>query len=174
MVNDDLLLPTARAINNGIPNIEARPGLELGPEQNGHRLWEVRTSGLWGKTRASTAARFVLDNNELFFLPEANNVSTTTGGRIDVQLYGERAGFRGKFCIAQAVDTYFAAVRQTLNPQIGDDIRFIGGWGEVYYKLNKCVIVYVGYGINDPRNQDLSLIATDVNNPSKRTLNQVI
>ena len=42
------------------------------------------------------------------------------------------------------------AVLQTLNPATGDGIRSIGGWGEIYYKLNDRATFYAGYGIDDP------------------------
>ena len=53
-------------------------------------------------------------------------------------------------------------------------IQSVGGWGEAYYKLNDCTTVYVGYGIDDPRNQDVGFITTDINDPGQRTFNQVV
>ena len=77
--------------------------------------------------------------------------------------------------MAQAAGTYFVAVLQTLNPETGDGIRSIGGWGEIYYKLNDCTTCYVGYGIDDPRNQDVGFLTSgpDPNDPGQRSYNQV-
>jgi hypothetical protein len=176
VVKDFLLLPTARGQDNGIPNFEGRVGLELGPEKDGHRTMEIGISGLWGETQAFDAARFVFGpGDETVLLPAVSNVSTTAGGSIDFQLHGERAGFSGEFWAAQAAGTYFVAVLQTLNPATGDGIRSIGGWADVYYKLNDCTTFYAGYGIDDPRDQDVGFLTDPVNpnDPGQRTLNQV-
>jgi hypothetical protein len=175
--NDFLLLPTARGKDNGFPNIEGRVGLELGPEIDGQRALEIGISGLWGEAQAFDAARFVVDlNNQLVFLPAIANVSTTAGGCLDFQLHGERFGINGEFWAAQTAGTYFVAVLQTLNPATGDGIRSIGGWAEVYYKLNDCTTFHVGYGIDDPRNQDVGFLTApvDPNDPGQRSYNQVV
>jgi hypothetical protein len=66
------------------------------------------------------------------------------------------------------------AVVQSLNPQTGRSIRALGGWGEVYYKLTPAHTLHVGFGIDDPRNQDVGLVnATNPNDPGQSTLNQV-
>ena len=36
-------------------------------------------------------------------------------------------------------------------------VRTEGGWGEVYYYWTPCLHSHFGYGIDDPRNADLSL-----------------
>ncbi len=126
--------------------------------------------------RGFDAARFVFDpGNEPVILPAVSNVSTTAGGSLDFQLHGERMGVRGECWVAQAAGTYFVAVLQTLNPATGNGIRSIGGWGEVYYKLNDYTTFYLGYGIDDPRNQDVGFLTMgpDPNDPGQRTLNQV-
>jgi hypothetical protein len=177
VVNDYLLLPTARGIDNGIPNFEGRLGLAFGPERDGHRAFEFGLSGLWGETRAFDPARFLEDDESgdpTLLLPPVQTVSKSAGGCLDFQLYGERLGFKGEFWIAQTAGTYFVGVLQTLNPVTGDGIRSIGGWGEAYYKLNQCTTFHLGYGIDDPRNQDVGFITTSVNDPGQRILNQVV
>ena len=174
-VNDYLLLPTSRGVDNGFPNFEGRLGVELGPERNGVRPIEIGISGLWGETRSFDPAR--IDDSTPGFpiiLPPVNVVSTTAGGNIDFQFRGERFGLRGELWKGQAAGTYFVAVLQSLNPVTGRGIRSIGGWGEVYYKLNECVTFHLGYGIDDPRNQDVGFITPGPNDPGQRLLNQVV
>ncbi len=177
-VNDFLLVPSARGIDNGIPNFEGRIGFELGPECDGIRPLELGISGLWGETRAFDPGQIASDpiTMDPIFLPAVNNVSTTAGGNIDFQLRGARAGVRGEFWIAQTAGTYFVAVLQSLNPATGSGIRSIGGWAEAYYKVTDITTVYVGYGIDDPRNQDVGFLTPgpSLNDPGQRTLNQVM
>lgn len=101
-------------------------------------------------------------------------VSTTAGGCTDFQFPGHRAGIRGECWVGQATGTYFVAILQTLNPVTGDGIRSIGGWIEGYYKLERYnTTVHLGYGLDDPRNQDVGFITTGINDPGQRLYNQV-
>ena len=79
--------------------------------------------------------------------------------------------------MGQAAGTYFVGVLQTINPETGRGIRSVGGWGEAYYKLNDCTTLYVGYGIDDPRNQDVGFLtdpSVNPNDPGQRNFNQVV
>ena len=175
--NDFLLLPTARGKDNGFPNIEARLGLELGDETDGVRPLQIGVSGVWGEVQTFDPAQFLEDdegNLGPIILPPINIVSTTAGGCIDFQLNGPRAGIRGEVWVGQAAGTYFVAILQTLNPVTGNGIRSIGGWIEGYYKLEECnTTVHVGYGLDDPRNQDVGSVTTSPNDPGQRLYNQV-
>lgn len=67
------------------------------------------------------------------------------------------------------------AVLQTLNPSTGDGIRSVGGWAEIYYKLTESATFHGGYGIDDPRDQDVGFLTdpVDPDDPGQRTSNQV-
>lgn len=173
-VNDFLLLPTARGVDNGFPNIEGRIGVELGCECDGVRPIEIGVSGLWGETRAFDPARIDVDENEIIFLGALQEVSTTAGMNIDIQLRGRKFGFRGEAWKAQAAGTYFVGILQTLNAETGQGIRSIGGWGELSYKYSPKTTFHLGGGIDDPRNQDVGFISTAVNDPGQRLYNSVV
>ncbi|MCP4081437.1 MAG: hypothetical protein P8J91_05645 [Pirellulaceae bacterium] len=173
-VKDYLLLPTARGMDNGFPNFEGRIGLEYGTEIDGQRPLEIGVSGLWGETRAFDPARIDLDQNEIIFLGALQEVSTTAGMNIDLQLRGPRVGMRGEFWMAQAAGTYFAGILQTLNSETGKGIRSIGGWSEVYYKSNPRTTLGLGGGIDDPRNQDVGFITNSPNDPGQRLYSSVV
>ena len=44
---------------------------------------------------------------------------------------------------------------QSLDPTGFNAIRSIGGWGDVWYKLTPCLTAHVGYGIDDPNDDDV-------------------
>ena len=174
-VNDYLLLPTSRGTDNGFPNFEGRIGVELGQEMtDGYRPVEIGVSGLWGETRAFDPAQILVDENEFVFLGALQEVSTTAGLNLDLQIRGPRMGFRGEAWKAQAAGTYFVGILQTLNTETGRGIRSVGGWGEVYYKANPCTTFHFGAGIDDPRNQDVGFLSTAINDPGQRLYNSVV
>ena len=159
-VNDYLVLPQVRGTDNGWPNIETRLGLGLGPDTGGQRPLEVGVSGLIGQTRAVDPT----------LTPKAL-VSETWGVCVDTRLAGERFGANGEFWVGQAAGTYFMASLQSLNPLLDTPIRAIGGWGEISYKIAPNVTAYVGYGIDDPRDEDLGFVT--LVGPGQRSRNEV-
>lgn len=169
--NDFLLSPTARGVDNGLPNFEGRIGLKVNSPTTDIAPFEIGFSALWGETRAFDPGFIEGD----ILRAAATEVSTTAGGCIDLQLQSERMGLRGEFWMAQAAGTYFVGILQTLNPSTGNGIRSVGGWAEVYFKATDRITFYSGYGIDDPRNQDLGFYTDpmDPNDFGQRTLNQV-
>ena len=169
--------PSARGRDNGFPNIEGRLGFEIGDETDGERPIEIGVSGVWGEVLTFDPAFFLEDDESgdpLFFVPADTNVSTTAGGCVDFQFRGRKVGLRGECWVGQAAGTYFVGVLQTLRPETGDGIRSIGGWVEGYYKMEHYnTTAHVGYGLDDPRNNDVGFITTSANDPGQRLYNQV-
>jgi len=175
-MTDYQIIPTVRGKDAGWPNIEMRLGVELGRIFEGVRPFEIGVSGLIGETQG--VADEALDPGGLI-LPALDDFMTSWGVCLDVQLKGRVFGARGEVWMGQAAGTYFMAALQSLNPNIQPDgnlfprpIRSIGGWGEIYMKPCEGWSFHVGYGIDDPNNNDTGFV-TDDNNVGQIRLNQV-
>jgi len=147
--------------DNGWPNVEGRLGLGLGPAEAGKRPVELGVSGVIGETRA--------------FGLLGEGVYTTWGVSTDTQFTIGRWGMRGEFFVGQAIGTYNLGIGQSLEPTGFRAIRSVGGWGDIWYKLTDCLTVHVGYGIDDPFNEDVGQFFDDDLNPisGQRSRNEV-
>jgi hypothetical protein len=139
-INDYGNIPAIRGKDNGWPNIEARVGFELGPVCDYGRPLEMGISAVWGETQAVADT---LSLNGLILRGE-DDIAQTRGVCLDFQLKGERFGFRSEVWWGQAAGTYFVAALQSLNPETAQAIQSMGGWAELYYKVNPCLTMHVG------------------------------
>ncbi len=146
-VNDFIAVPGVAGIDNGWPNIEARWEITLGPASCGQRPVLFAIGGLVGETRA-------VDDLAL----SASNVSTSWAVIPELRIEGERFGFQGEAFVGEAMGTYNGAIGQSLNPNNGEPIYSVGGFGELFWKMTPCFTMSVGYGIDDPRDRDLGVI----------------
>lgn len=166
-ISDYAGVPGIRGKDNGWPNIEGRVGLELGPLCDyGHPL-EVGLSGVLGETQA--VADQAIDNGGIFY-PAIDDVAQTRGAALDFQLKGPILGFRTEVWWGQAAGTYFVATLQSLNPETAQAVESVGGWAEVYCRVNPRMTMHVGYGVDDPRNQDLGFLGAG---PGQISYNEV-
>ena len=173
-VSDYLLIPQVRGKDNGWPNVEVRVGVELGTLREDVRPVEIGVSGLIGETQA--VADEALDPQGIF-LPALDDVSLTWGVCLDFQLQGDVFGAIGEVWTGQAAGTYFMASLQSLNPNaqgsgIPSPIRSVGGWGEVYMRPWNRWTFHVGFGIDDPNNNDVGFV-TPTGTVGQIRLNQV-
>lgn len=134
--------------DNGWPNFELRAALALGPEQQVDlarvRPFEIGVSSFVGQLRTvSGATRVVAD---------AFGVAGDFRWRIN-----EWFGIAGEVYTGQAMGTYGAGVFQNVNSATFEPIHATGGWGEVYFYWTPCLHTHIGYGIDDPRDDDLAL-----------------
>ena len=150
-VNDFIGNPEVAGIDNGWPNVEARWEVTFGADQGGQRPALFAIGGLIGETRA-------VDNLALF----AINVSTSWAVIPELRLEGERFGFQGEAFVGDAMGTYNGAIGQSLNPNDGEAIYSVGGFGEVFWKMTPCFTSSVGCGIDNPRDRDLGVIGGTV------------
>jgi hypothetical protein len=172
-VNDYQVIPQVRGKDNGWPNVETRLGVELGALRDEVRPLEFGVSGLIGETQALADEALI----EGIIVPAIDDVSLTWGVCLDAQLQGDVFGARGEVWTGQAAGTYFMATLQSLNPDAQGDnipnpIRSIGGWGELYMTPWDGWTFYVGFGIDDPRNNDTGFVTVD-NTVGQIRLNQV-
>jgi len=68
----------------------------------------------------------------------------------------DRIGFQGEFFIGEVLGTFQGGIIQGIDPVLRRGIRSTGGWGEVWYHVTDKVHTHVGFGIDDPRDTDLS------------------
>lgn len=141
VVNDFVANPTNIGTDNGWPNLEGRLLLALGQSDGGVAPFQLGASGVIGETRAIGLTD--------------RNVSSTWGISIDGQLDFGRWGARSEVFTGEAIGTYNAAIGQSLNPEDGEAIATVGGFGEVWCKPTDHLTWHVGFGTDDPNNQDL-------------------
>lgn len=141
VVTDFVTNPFVIGEDNGWPNIEARVGLGLGKQQAAVRPVEMGLSGVIGETRA--------------FGVTGTGVFTTWGVSPDLQLTAKNFGFGCEAFIGEALGTYNMGIGQSLEANGFNAIQTVGGWGELWCKLTCCLTLRGGYGIDDPRDEDL-------------------
>ena len=157
-ISDYASIPAINGKDNGLPNFEGRIGLELGPMMDFGRPLDIGVSGVVGEIQAVAPTTIGPNGSILRALDE---IEQTRAVALDVQLHGERMGVRAEAFWSRAAGTYFAGVLQSLNPETAQAIESVGGWGEVYYRLNPCTTMNLGFGVDDPRNADLGFIDRD-------------
>lgn len=118
---------------------------------SGQRTVLLAVGAALGETRA-------VDNLAI----SAVNTSTTWAVTPELRLEGERFGFQGEAFAGEAMGTYNGAIGQSLNPNDGESIYSVGGFGEVFWKMNPCFTASVGYAIDAPRDRDLGTIGGTV------------
>lgn len=144
VVSDFVANPTAIGTDNGWPNVEGRLLLGLGRAESGEAPVQIGLSGVVGETRAIGIA--------------GGNVSNTWGVSADGQIDCGRFGARCEIFTGEAIGTYNAAIGQSLNPEDGEAIATVGGFGELWCKPADCLTWHVGYGIDNPKDSDLGRI----------------
>ncbi|MCO6043400.1 hypothetical protein NG895_05725 [Aeoliella sp. ICT_H6.2] len=133
--------------DNGWPNVEGRIALALGtPGATAVRPFEVGFSGVVGQLRTTPITA------------DPQVVSDVWGVGTDIRWrVNDTFGFVGEFYSGQGLGTYNGAILQTVNRETFESIRSTGGFLEGYVYLTPCVHSHMGYGIDDPRNNDVSL-----------------
>jgi len=136
--------------DNGWPNIEGRVVLGLGKLEGegleARRALEVGVSGVVGQIR----------NIEPLFNRQV--IADVWGIGADARWnINKRLGLQGELFIGQTLGTYNGGVLQDVNTATKRGIRSSGAWGEVYYYLvPEKLHMHVGYGIDDPVDQDVA------------------
>ena len=150
-VNDFIAVPGVSGIDNGWPNVEARWEIGLGSAASGQRPAIFAIGGLIGETRAVDDPAIV-----------GSNISTSWAVVPELRIEGDRFGFQGEGFVGEAMGTYNGAIGQSLNPNDGEPIYSVGGFGEFFWKMSPCFTASIGYGIDDPRDTDLGVLGGTV------------
>ncbi len=140
--------PEVNGTDNGWPNVEGRIALGFGedfvhPLSGPLKPIEFGVSGLIGETRVTKNL-------------VGPRVSTTWAVVADAKFSTAEWGIQGEFFAGEALGSYGGGIDQSANLANGFAIYSTGGWGEVWHKVLPCVTAHAGYGIDDPRDSDLS------------------
>lgn len=82
-----------------------------------------------------------------------------TSWSFNVDVYApitDRIGFQGEFFTGEVLGTFQGGIIQGIDPVLRRGIRSTGGWGEFWYHVTDRIHTHVGFGIDDPRDSDLS------------------
>ncbi len=94
-----------------------------------------------------------------FTTPPLADDEQFTSWSFNVDLYApltEAFGFQGEFFWGDVLGTFQGGIIQGIDPATRRGIRSIGGWCELWYEVTDRVHTHAGFGIDDPRNANLS------------------
>jgi hypothetical protein len=132
--------------DNGIPNLDVRAAVGIGPVQgvglDAHRPLELGVSAVCGELRTTQLADRVVTH--------VWGLGADARCALDL-----RWGFQGEGYVGQGLGTYGASGLQNINPVTFQAIRTAGMWIEGWYAWCPDVLhTHVGYGIDDPVDGD--------------------
>jgi hypothetical protein len=136
--------------DNGWPNVEGRIAVGFGPLEGeglaAKRPIELAVSGIVGQIRNTIP------------VPAERIVANIRGIGVDARYaFTERCGVQGEIFYGQTLGSYGAGVLQTVNTSTFEPIRTSGGFGEFYYYwIPDCLHSHLGYGIDDPNDNDVA------------------
>jgi hypothetical protein len=139
--------------DTGLPNVEGRIAFGSGkPAPIGmltERPLEVSASGLAGQLRRTAPPTD----------PPRRVVSDVWGAAVDFRVnFAGRYGFKGEAYTGQALGNYNGAILQSLDAVTWKAIRSTGGWAEGFFYLTPMLHSHVGYGFDDPKDEDMTAI----------------
>jgi hypothetical protein len=129
----------------GWPDLQGRAALGLGPEKEGHRPFEAGLSAHIGERTVDVLA----PQQKLHF----QTWSVTGDLRVELT---ERTGFQGELFMGRLLGSYNGGINQGINLTKRVAIRSRGGWVEVWHRFSDKLTGHLGYGIDDPDDDDLS------------------
>ena len=145
--------------DNGWPNVELRLATGLGSEKKRlggrkSRPFALGVSGIIGQLRTTGIITSPVEPDS----PDRQIVEVQGVG-VDVEMaFGKRFGLLGEFYAGHGLGEYTGGVLQSFNNLTFDVISSIGGFGEAYVYILDKLHLHGGYGIDDPENDDLSIL----------------
>ena len=130
--------------DSGHPHVQLSTSVGFGSWVQGERI-NIGAWGAWG--RLETDARF---NDEDHFTTWVLGLDLYLPLIRDVHLKGE-------FFYGQALADFRGGVGQSINTLEGDEIKSIGGWGELYWQTSKFFGIGIGAAIDNPERGDLDV-----------------
>jgi hypothetical protein len=139
----------------GWPVLMGRIGTTLGDRGPGCRPVELGISAHVGEE--------IFDFRAPTFTPDLGVPKRTWSLNGDVKIpFTQRFGVQGEFFMGENLGPYLGGILQGVdvgtvgNVGTFDPIRSIGGWVDVWYDWNPRLHSHAGFGIDDPRNNDLT------------------
>ncbi len=137
----------------GWPVVEGRLGLVLGQRGEGCDPATVGVSGHIGETGFD----FRSTGPAPFYLPPENDVRIQTwSANIDMRVpLTERFGVKGECFTGSNLSAFYGGIGQGVSPATRTAIRSTGGWIDLWCDLSPRLRTHVGWGVDDPNNNDL-------------------
>jgi len=130
------------------PIVEGRVAWTVGERGQGCLPITVGLSGHIGEEEFDT-------------LPVRDNRRRTWSGNLDLRVpLTERLGFQGECFIGENLSAFLGGIGQGIDPISLNTIRDAGGWMELWYDWTPRLHSHVGYSVDDPNNNDLT-VATE-------------
>ncbi len=153
IISDFVTEPGIRREASSWPVIEARTALSLRGRGDGHDLATLGFSGHIGETGFD----FLTAGPPPLNLPPENNARFRTWSfNVDAHLpVTSRCGIRGEFFTGENLSAFLGGVGQGVCPCLRMPIGSTGGWCELWYDWTSEVRSHLGYGIDDPNQNDI-------------------
>jgi len=153
-LNTDIITPSdlpasvgIRGDHAGWPILEGRAAMTLGERGPGCRPITIGASGHIGEQIYDVPASGIDDAARKTWSFNADFRWPIT----------ERFGFQGEFFTGQNLGAYLGGILQGINRFTLEGIHSTGGWGEIWYDWSPRCHSHVGYSIDDPWNQDVTV-----------------
>lgn len=134
--------------DSGFPTIQARLALAKKFLTGKHTV--VGLSGHYGKEEFDQKLSPLLPRRR----SQRREKSWSINGDFEIPLTGSLA-VNGEAFVGYNLDDYFGGILQGINPLTQEAIRTTGGWMQLAYKRGDRWNYHFGFGIDDPRNDDL-------------------
>jgi len=142
--------------HSGWPVLEGRVALTLGERGAGMKPIEFGVSGHIGEQ--------IFDFRSPWLNPVTGLPRRTWSFNADVRIpIGERWGVQGEFFTGENLGAFLGGALQGIDagtqatPGSRDPIRSTGGWFDVWWDITSRMHTHVGYAIDDPFNQDVTV-----------------
>jgi hypothetical protein len=143
---------TIRREVNGWPTVEGRTAIAWDSCFGCGNRSEIGFSGHIGET----AFDFLSDGPPPLSLPPASDERFRTWSfNVDMRYpLGDRFGVQGEFFTGENLGTFLGGIGQGVCPCLRRPIRATGGWIDLWYDWTDRLHSHVGYGVDDPDNND--------------------
>jgi len=138
------------------PVLQGRLGCTLGPQGPNCYPIVFGFSGHIGEQGFDFLNRSLDDVP--YNVPPADDVRIRTWSfNVDARLpLTSNCGFQGEFFTGADLGTFFGGVAQGVNLDTRRAIRSTGGWAEFWYDVSPTLHTHIGYGIDNPFNEDIT------------------
>lgn len=148
-VNEDLDLDNQNdGEDAGFPTVQARLALAARLLTKRHTVFGI--SGHYGKEEIDWQLNPFTSGKK-----QERVKSCSLNGDFAVPLT-DRFSIKGEAFVGYNLDDYFGGILQGVNPNTQEVIKTAGGWLQLSYKHNDKWKYHLGFGIDDPKNADLS------------------
>jgi len=148
-VNEDLDLDLQNdGEDAGFPTVQARVALATKIFTRKHTVFGV--NGHYGEEEIDWKVRPIFPGTR-----QERVKSWSVNGDLDIPLT-EKVALKGEAFVGYNLDDYLGGVLQGVNSTTQEVVKTAGGWMQLSYKHSDKWKYHLGFGIDDPKNNDLS------------------